>query len=244
MLGVLFAMTKLTTDMLSKTSRLVWDVPTRLFHWSLVLCMLASWGSAELGKMSIHFWSGYTLLGLLCFRIIWGFIGTRHARFATFFPRPKSVLSYLQSLPKTSWTPSAGHSPIGAVAVFVLLFALGTQAVTGLFATDDIIWSGPYNAAVSQDLGSNLTSIHHKSFNVLVALIGVHIAAVLAYWILKATNLTKPMITGRKSTLQAPNTESIEPPKLWRVALAVGLAILFIAVLLGAAPEPTDDFYY
>ena len=237
-------MTKPNTDKLSETSRLVWDVPTRLFHWSLVLCMLATWGSAELGKMSIHFWSGYTLLGLLFFRVIWGFIGTRHARFAMFFPRPKSVLSYIQSLPKKSWSPSVGHSPIGAIAVFVLLFALGTQAVTGLFATDDIIWSGPYNAAVSQDLGSSLTSIHHKSFNVLVALVGIHIAAVLAYWILKATNLTKPMITGRKNDNPMLSTESIEPPKLWRIALAVGLAILFTAVLLGAAPEPTDDFYY
>lgn len=226
-----------------ESARLVWDWPVRLFHWSLTLAVFGSWASAETGRMQLHFWFGYCVIGLLVFRLVWGGIGTRYARFANFVSGPKTVFAYLKALPTNKWQQSVGHSPIGAIGVFVLLFALTVQAASGLFTTDDIFWPGPYNAAISLDLGDAFSSLHRTNFKFLTALIGLHVLAVISYLVFKSTNLIGPMLSGRKRAAIVASGEGAERVSCLRIALAIGAAILVVALILLTAIEPMDDYY-
>ncbi|MEO1041435.1 MAG: cytochrome b/b6 domain-containing protein [Pseudomonadota bacterium] len=223
--------------------RPVWDILIRLWHWLLVVCLAGSWASAEFDRMQLHFWFGYGILGLMLFRVFWGFVGTRHARFSSFLPKPQRVIAYIQSLRSTSWTPSVGHSPIGALAVFAILAVISAQVLSGLFTTDDIFWAGPYNPLLGSDASSLFSSVHRINFNVIKAIVVMHIAAVLSYWFFKSTNLIKPMFTGQKPANVVPEQESAEAPR-WRTAiLAVGLSVVMVLMIVWFAPEPVDDFF-
>jgi cytochrome b len=175
---------------------LVWDLPTRLVHWAMAALIPWSWWTAHSDQLERHRLSGYLLLGLLIFRLIWGFAGSETARFASFVRGPAAIRRYLRG----EAVPGAGHNPLGAVSVLALLAALAGQIGLGLFAVDeDGIESGPLSSLVSFDTARTAAAIHHKAFWVLVALIAVHIAAVLFYLFRKGRNLIVPMITGRAS---------------------------------------------
>lgn len=222
---------------------LVWDWPLRLFHWLLALCFAASWLTAELGVeyTEWHMRSGYTILGLLVFRLCWGFLGNRYARLSALFPRPQALLAYLRTLPDPHSPAPAGHSPMAALAVWLLLGLLLVQAGSGLFVTDDIIYSGPWQGAVAAGTSEWLTDLHHSNFDWLLAMVGAHLLAMVCYAVFKKHNLVGPMLTGRNPAL---SVESARPSAWWRVILALAIAGVAIYFLLALAPEPVyDDFY-
>lgn len=203
----------------------VWDIPVRLFHWMLVLLIAFSWLSNKMDWMTWHMYSGYTILTLILFRILWGFAGSTHARFSDFIYGPRALIGYIRTLPSRTAAKFAGHNPLGGISVVLILLCVLVQAGTGLFANDDIINEGPLFKHVSKELSDWLTTIHKYNFNVLLALIGVHVAAVLYYLIWKSENLIKPMFTGRK---QLPAGTAALPMR------SVGLAAVLLVVCAAA----------
>jgi cytochrome b len=173
----------------------VWDVPTRLVHWLFVCAVGVCWWTGETGRLEWHRWSGYTLLGLLVFRIYWGFLGSSTARFGGFVRGPRAVLEYLRG----SWKVTAGHNPLGSWSVVALIALLLAQVSLGLFAVDvDGIESGPLSMYVDFDTGRTAAKLHEVLFNVLMAVISVHILAVLFYVFFRKENLVGAMLTGAR----------------------------------------------
>jgi cytochrome b len=210
----------------------VWDLPIRLFHWLLVLCIVGSFVSVNIGgnAMQWHTYFGYSVLTLLIFRIIWGFIGSTHARFISFFPSKKAILAYLQgSSPRV-----LGHNPVGALSVFALLFVLCVQVVTGLFVDDEIAFQGPLAKYVSSSVSSFLSQIHEGNQVVIYTLITIHIAAIWFYKKFKGENLIKPMISGDKEIDPSEEAKYL-PADLGRASkdgvLQRGFALLLLSVV-------------
>jgi len=210
----------------------VWDLPIRLFHWLLVLCIIGSLISVNLGGNAIqwHAYFGYSILTLLIFRIIWGFVGSTHARFLSFLPTPKSLLNYLSGK-----SPHVlGHNPLGALSVFALLFALSVQVTTGLFVDDEIAFQGPLAKYVPSWVVSILSEIHEGNQVVIYTLITIHIAAIIYYRKFKGENLIKPMINGDKE-IDPSEEAKYSPTDLGRPskdgALQRGLALLILSVV-------------
>ena len=179
---------------------LVWDLPTRFFHWLLLLCVILSFVSGNIGgnAMRYHMLSGYVILALLIFRLIWGFAGSRTSRFVAFVKGPAAVLSYIAANFNKNDTPHLGHNPLGGWSIIAMLADLFVQVGTGLFASDDILAQGPLYGWVGRETANLLSGIHLANRFVLIALIAVHIFAVLFYTIVKRDNLIRPMITGIK----------------------------------------------
>jgi cytochrome b len=179
----------------------VWDLPTRIFHWALAALVLAQWCSAEWNLLSMdwHFRLGYALLALVLFRIAWGFVGSDSARFWRFLAGPTRVADYAASLARRAPSAQPGHNPLGGWAVVAMLLVLLAQSVTGLFSTDDISLYGPLAERVSADLAEQMTSIHKSLTDVLVILIGLHLAAVAWYALWKRDGLVPAMVNGRKA---------------------------------------------
>jgi cytochrome b len=199
----------------------VWDGATRLFHWLLLALVCFSWGSAEYGKMDLHRQSGSLLLGLVIFRLIWGFIGGSTARFGNFLRSPARVLGYLRSDGNGPRAP--GHNPVGGYSVLAMLLLLMVQIGTGLFAVDiDGLESGPLSYLVSFDQGRTAAGIHELSFTLLQIVVAVHILAVLFYLVVRKRNLIAPMITGTDT--QIDTTSGALVPASW-ARLAVAIAI-------------------
>ena len=171
----------------------VWDLPTRLFHWSLVALVVAAFVSAKMGghAMPWHGRIGLAILGLLVFRIVWGVVGSTYARFAQFVRGPAAIRAYL----KGEWQ-GQGHNPLGALSVLALLGALSLQAITGLFANDDIAFTGYLAPLVASDTGTALTKIHYLLEKVSMLLVATHIGAIVFYARVKKHNLVRPMVTG------------------------------------------------
>lgn len=181
----------------SATHRIrVWDLPTRLFHWSLAALIVVSFVTVKLGGnlMVWHERSGYAILTLLLFRLSWGVAGGHYARFAAFVRGPGSVLAYLRGAGSAAHTP--GHNPLGALSVLGLLAVLGFQAASGLFTNDDIAFEGPLSARVSGATASLLTTLHRWNEKTIIALVALHLAAILYYRFGKRRNLVGPMVSG------------------------------------------------
>jgi cytochrome b len=210
----------------------VWDLPIRLFHWLLVACILGSLVSIHLfeSAVQVHAYFGYCILTLLVFRLIWGFVGSRHARFASFIPNRKAILDYLQGKSPRF----LGHNPIGALSVFALLFVLSVQVVTGLFVDDEITFQGPFAKYVPNAVVSFLSEIHEGNQVVIYTLITIHILAIGYYRKFKGENLIKPMITGDKE-IDPSEEASYLPSDLGHSskdgALQRGLALLLLSLI-------------
>ena len=174
---------------------LVWDLPTRLFHWLLAPLVLAAILTGKAGGNAIvwHGRLGLAITGLLAFRLVWGFAGSTHARFASFFPTPARLIAYWRG----RWH-GLGHNPFGALSVFGLLAAIAIQLGTGLVGNDDIAFQGFLYPLIDKDLSDALTGVHRLASNFLIMLIGLHLAAIMFYAHVKKDNLVKPMLTGLK----------------------------------------------
>ena len=181
----------------------VWDVPVRVFHWALVLLIVSQITTVSLGgnAMEYHVLGGYSILALVLFRIVWGVIGTRHARFANFLRGPLAVLRYARSLTGSDHEKHAGHNPLGGWSVIAMLASVLVQAVSGLFADDEIMTSGPLWKYVSDDVASTFGAIHEANALVLLTLICIHMGAILLYLVRKKENLIVPMFSGLKTSL-------------------------------------------
>ena len=211
---------------------LIWDLPTRLFHWSLVVLFLLSWWSGEQGgaAFKFHQWSGYTILALLLFRLTWGVVGGETSRFAHFVHGPRRVLRAVAELLAPTPLAQSGHNPLGGWMVVALLLGLLVQTVTGLFANDDIMNEGPLMARISKDLSDTLSGVHGFNFGVLLALVGVHVLAIVYHRLRKGERLTRAMITGYRTlpaSATAPRTSSG-----WLAVVLLALAAGIVAVLI------------
>lgn len=204
----------------------VWDAPVRLVHWLLVFLVAFSWWTAEEGEMQWHYWSGLTIVGLLVFRIYWGFAGPETARFSRFVKGPGAVIGYAGKLFKPDYRAAFGHNPLGALSVLAILLALVTQVGLGLFASDtDGLESGPLSPYVSYELSQDAGDLHEDAFNILLILIGLHIAAIIFYVVVKRINLIGPMITGSRKAANVEGPASgIAPVPIWRFLLGVAIA--------------------
>jgi cytochrome b len=199
----------------------VWDWPVRLTHWLFVFCLTLSWWSAEQRAMDWHRYSGYALLGLLVFRIYWGFAGSSSARFSTFVRGPNSVIAYIRG--SREQRVDAGHNPLGGWSVAAMLTLMLTQVLIGLFVSDvDGLESGPLSHLVSFGASRTLADIHEIVFNVILGLVALHLAAILFYLLAKRDNLIVAMLTGKRRNVRM---SSMIPVPAWRVLPGIGLAV-------------------
>ncbi|GAB6904496.1 Cytochrome b561 family protein 1 [Desulfosarcina cetonica] len=201
----------------------VWDIPTRFFHWLLMILVTVCFVTAKLGgnAMTYHISSGLGVLGLLIFRLIWGIIGSQTARFSQFIRSPMAAWRYGRSLMKNSPHPYLGHNPLGGWSILAMLLGLLLQATTGLFANDEIFTHGPLYAWVSDATSGELTHIHLINQGIILGLVSLHVLAVVFYFGVKHENLILPMITGRKSGMHFEETQIKTPP--------MGVALLALA---------------
>ena len=181
----------------------VWDIPTRLTHWLIVVLVALCWWTAETGRLEWHRWGGYVLLGLLIFRIYWGLVGSSTARFAGFVRGPRAIVRYLRG----GWAEVPGHNPLGALSVVALLLLLVAQIALGLFAVDiDGIESGPLSLYVSFEAGRVASHWHCDLFNVLLGLIALHLVAVAWYVFVRKQPLVAAMVHGARAALLGHST--------------------------------------
>lgn len=215
----------------------VWDLPTRLFHWLFAAGFVCSWLSHELGATEWHFYSGYALLSLLIFRILWGLVGSRHSRFLDFWPRFSSIRQYLRN----GVSPTPGHNPLGALSVFAMLSVMAVQLGSGLANADEAGNHAPYNAWASEvGLEDAAGLIHEWAYRLMLGLIGMHVCAVSFYTFVKHQRMIPGMITGYK------NEAGLERPRHLLIALAclaVSVLLVWLVVDLWAPAAPTNLYF-
>ncbi len=227
---------------MAEERRLVWDLPLRLFHWLLVLSLGALWASGEAGFdwMQYHMYLGYWTLGLIVFRLIWGFVGPKHARFGSFVASPAAIWRYARGLAAGTMIQTVGHNPLGGIMVIVMLVLVCFQITTGLFATDDILWTGPYNGVVSGETADRLTSLHHLNFNFILAAVALHLMAIAFYFLVKKQNLIAAMLHGKKPSAHVAEHEAITKSEIAKAIVVIAISAALVYWLISAAPEPPD----
>lgn len=222
-------------------SRLVWDLPVRVTHWALVLAVAGCWAThyAGIEWFGWHRRLGYTVLVLVAFRIAWGLVGTRHARFASFVHGPRTLLAYLRDRGRAT----VGHNPLGGLSVLALLALLLLQAATGLFANDEIMNTGPFYGWIAPESSNRITRLHRASSDWLLVLIGLHVAAVAFYVHYRRQPLVRAMITGRKPAAEVPAAEAIAGSRALLAVVIVATLAALLALAVRAAPEGTIALY-
>lgn len=233
---------------MSQTEK-IWDLPVRLFHWLLVLAILLSFLTGKFGEdiadwfleKAIFFdaivWHariGYFLMSLLLFRIAWGFVGSSSARFQEWPAAPSQLWRYLKQIAAGEKPSYPGHNPLGSYAVFAMLLLLLIQVGTGLFSEDDIMFSAPLASLVSSETSELLHEWHHLNFDLLLIMIGLHVAAVTVYHLWFKESLVPAMFTGRKPVDKTPidNLPSALRWRPWWLALLVYVVALGIVLLI------------
>ena len=217
----------------------IWDLPTRLFHWALVLCVLGSVLSAKVGgnAMVWHMRLGYAVLALLGFRLLWGMVGGRWSRFRSFLYSPAALLRYLRGRPLADDHFEVGHNPLGAYSVLAMLAWLLLQVASGLVADDEIAFSGPLVSQVSSEISLAWTA-YHKSYGQwgLYALVALHVAAIAYYRLGRSKDLIGPMFSGDKRLQAAvPPARDTWASRLFALTL---LAACAAGVYLLVTPSP------
>lgn len=207
----------------------VWSLPVRLFHWSTAALAVFSVVTAKIGGNALvwHFWSGYAVLTLVLFRVLWGLAGDHYARFSAFVRGPRAVFAYLRG----EYAPGPGHNPVGALSVLALLACLFVQAATGLFANDAIFSEGPLAKMVSGATSDRLTSIHKWNELVLYGLVGLHLAAIAFYELVRRRRLIVPMVTGQRQDENGPSTRDDAAMRLRALVLLLVAAALVTYVV-------------
>lgn len=214
----------------------VWDLPTRLYHWSLALsvvgALLTGWSGGN--WMVWHGRLGLFIAGLLAFRLAWGMLGSTYVRFGQVLHLPQSLPAYLRG----EWH-GGGHNPLGWLSVLAMLAALGFQVISGLVASDDIAFTGPLYYVVDSAISGPLTSLHRQGLWLLLALVLMHLAALLFYRLVRGENLAVTMLHGRR---KVPAERPIAPASGGSLP-ALLVAVAFAAAVVWAAsgswiPEP------
>ena len=209
----------------------IWDWPVRIGHWLFVLLIPLAWWTAEEHIFDWHFRIGMLMLILLVFRLIWGFIGSSTALFSGFLAGPRTTIAYVRG----RWNKRIGHNPLGGWSVMALLLALCVQVGLGLFAShDDGLDTGPLNHLVGYDMGEEIAELHEANFNIVLALIALHVGAILYYALVKRDEIVRPMVTGKgKAELGA---EPMRPASAPRLVIALIAAIGFGWWIFAGAP--------
>ena len=215
--------TQLSDDAGDRKTIRLWDLPVRIVHWSFVLLIPALWWTGEERELDWHVRIGLVMLALVLFRLLWGLFGSRPARFAGFLKGPKAVIAYLRG----SAPPVVGHNPIGGWSVLSMLGLLSSQIGLGLFASDtDGLHYGPLSSLIADyETVEAITKWHETLFNLLLALIVVHVGAILYHVVRKRENLVTPMVTGEKDV-----ESDIAQPVLGSSALALTFACVATAI--------------
>lgn len=209
----------------------IWDLPVRLFHWLLVALIAFSWWSAKNDAIELHLWSGYAILTLIIFRLLWGLVGSSTARWSSLFHSPRRIIDYLRN--SDAWK-AIGHSPLGALSVLAMLVVLKVQIATGLLnADDDGLENGALSHLVSEDAAEVAHDLHEDLFNVLLALIALHVAAILFYW-LRGKNLLGPMVSGHGELPEG--AEPMRPGKWWMALACLVVAVALTRWVIAGAP--------
>ena len=205
----------------------VWDLPVRIVHWLLVIGIAGSYVTHKLGVtyFKYHLWFGYLVVVLAAFRILWGFVGTRHARFSSFLRGPRKTVTYVRDVIRGTAAATPGHNPAGAWMVILLLLLLLAQGITGLFSNDEIFNTGPLYGYISDGLSLRLTSWHRRMFDWILIAVVLHVLAVIGHRVLAGHDLIGPMISGRKPAHLLGEHEAIGSSRLWlAVVLLAGVA--------------------
>ena len=199
----------------------VWDWPTRLFHWLLVVLIAAAWWTGEEEDLVWHYRIGIAVLMLVLFRLIWGIIGGSTARFTRFLRGPRAIASYLRGR-----SPLAvGHNPLGALSVLALLGLVSLVIALGLFATDDDgLDPGPLSHLISYEAAEQAQALHETAFDLLLVMVAIHVAAILYYLLFRRDNLIGPMLTGSRDAPEG--AEPLRPAPPWRTVFAIVAATL------------------
>lgn len=211
----------------------VWDAPTRLFHWAIVLLIAFSYVSIQKDWIQLHFLSGYTILVLLLFRLAWGFVGSETARFGAFLRNPIEAFRHLAHLPRREPDTEIGHNAAGGWMVLAMLLVLAAQVATGLFSNDDASTEAPLAHHLTKAVSDQATQLHSLIFNIILGLVVLHVLAIVIYAILKRHDLIRPMITGRKrlpATMRQPRFAS---PLLATLLLVASGAAVWALVAFG-----------
>lgn len=217
----------------------IWDLPTRLFHWALAACVVGLVITAKVGgnAMEWHFRLGYGVLALLVFRLVWGVVGGRWSRFSSFLLSPARLVRYLRG--NVPAEENAGHSPLGALAVVGMLAVLLAQVGTGLLSDDEIAFSGPLTRFVSNAVVGQATGYHKEIGQYLVlGLVGLHLAAILFYVLVRRQRLVRPMLHGDKvlPVSTVPSRDNLAARALALVVLSLSAGLAWWVASLGASP--------
>ncbi len=214
----------------------VWDLPVRTVHWVQVALVATSVATGFTGgnALRLHRWSGYAILALVLFRATWGFVGGHHARFAAFLRGPRAIADFVRETASLRRPLHFGHNPLAGWMVLALLAALLAQAGTGLFANDDIAFEGPLATAVAKSLSDALTSAHKINARILIALVAMHLGAVLFHLIIERRNLVAPMFTGRARCPEGLEAPDPGRPRPWLAASLFIAACAAVALVTNA----------
>jgi cytochrome b len=204
----------------------VWDLATRLFHWSMALLVAATYVTWRLNWMNWHAWTGDAVLALLFFRILWGFVGSDTARFSQFVAAPRAAVRYLARILEPAPDQQAGHNAAGGWMVLLMLFLLLGQAITGIFVNNEVAVDGPLGDLVSARLANLMTDLHALFWKALLTAVGLHVSVIVFYLRVKRQNLVRPMFTGQKML-----PAEVPAPRILRA----GRALLALAAGTGAA---------
>ncbi|MCK9489631.1 MAG: cytochrome b/b6 domain-containing protein [Xanthomonadales bacterium] len=213
----------------------VWDLPTRLCHWALVLLLMAQWASGQFGLLPIssHLWLGYALLVVIVFRILWGFVGSDSARFSHFLRGPAAVRAYLGRLGSDQPTRWPGHNPVGGWSTVLLLALALVQAVTGLFAERWGVLAGPLVETVSRGTVRSLTDLHGLLHWLLMVVVLAHIAAAVWYRWHKGEDRIGP-IFGR-GRIDLPDAPVLRFAGTLRALVVLALSLALVAAIAARA---------
>ena len=229
-----------------QATRKVWDLPVRVFHWSLALAFIGAYVSNRAGieYFTLHLWCGYAVIVLVAFRIVWGLVGTRHARFWNFVRGPVSTWRYARATLRNREQHTPGHNPLGALMVIALLASLLVQSVFGLFTNDEIFNVGPLYGYVSDALALKLTSWHRQLFYWIAAAVALHVIAVLVHVALKKDKLVRAMVTGRKPAVQIAPRDEIRSSRWWlALVIVLALSALLAWIVLHAPQGSSGELY-
>lgn len=221
---------------MQNTPAKVWDLPTRVFHWLLAVLILLQYGTAEWHwlNMQWHVRFGYATLALLLFRVMWGFVGSQTSRFSDFVRGPRRAWAYTRDLLANKAGFNIGHNPLGGWSVLAMLACLLVQAITGLFTSNRRHTEfGPWAAHVPEAWVRSLTEVHQINQNVLLILIGIHVAVVLGYWIGKDENLIGPMLHGRKPLAPMAPLRFVSLGRALGIAALAGFVVWVIVMAAG-----------
>lgn len=213
-------------------NKILWDLPTRIFHWALVLLMVLAWWSGEEENYDLHQWVGYLAIALVLSRIVWGFIGSTHSRFSDFMVGPSGLARYLRG----EGADSPGHNPLGGWSILVMILLILAQGVSGLFNADDVLFSGPLYYAADSGFRDAMGAYHEIGFNVLMGFVLLHLLAVGYYQFLRGEKLLQAMISGRAEGREG--NGRLAPAWLFLVIFLLLLGALWWGLQQAPQPQP------